>query len=33
MIKEADTTQGGVPPQIVVVQNWLEELSRLVPVK
>jgi hypothetical protein len=22
----------GVPPQIVVVQNWLEELKRLVPV-
>ncbi|MBI3050026.1 MAG: serine/threonine-protein kinase [Acidobacteria bacterium] len=31
MIKEADATAGAVP-QIVLVENWLDELTRLVPV-
>jgi hypothetical protein len=28
MIKQAGQ---GIPPQIIVVQNWLEELKRLLP--
>jgi serine/threonine protein kinase len=31
MVKEVPTSQGDAP-QIIVVQNWLEELKRLVPV-
>ena len=31
MIKEASSQARQAPPQIVVVQNWLEELKRLVP--
>ena len=32
MMKEAVSTDAATPPpQIVVVQNWLEELKRLVP--
>lgn len=31
MIKDADATAGG-PPQIIIVENWLDELARLVPV-
>ena len=30
MIKEAASQAGQAAPQIVVVQNWLEELKRLV---
>jgi hypothetical protein len=33
MIKGADSAQGAVTPQIVVVKNWMEELKRLVPVR
>jgi hypothetical protein len=33
MIKEAGADQGGARPQIIVVQNWTEELKRLVPAK
>jgi serine/threonine-protein kinase len=32
MIKEGSGDQSSAPPQIVVVQNWHEELKRLVPV-
>ena len=32
MIKEAGADQGDAAPQIIVVQNWHEELKRLVPV-
>ena len=32
MIKEAGIDQGP-PPQIVVVQNWDQELKRLVPIR
>jgi hypothetical protein len=33
MIKDAPRAGNGPPPpQLVVVQNWLDELSRLVPV-
>jgi serine/threonine-protein kinase len=32
MIKRAQVDTAGLPPQIIVVQNWLEELKRLVPV-
>ncbi|MBI3049744.1 MAG: PD40 domain-containing protein [Acidobacteria bacterium] len=32
MIKVAGTDQTAAPPHIVVVQNWFEELKRLVPV-
>jgi serine/threonine-protein kinase len=31
MIKEAGADQGDARPQIIVVQNWTEELKRLVP--
>lgn len=33
MVFPTDRTDGGVPsrPQIIVVQNWLEKLKRLVP--
>jgi len=33
MIQRADTSDAGAPAQspLVVVQNWLEELKRLVP--
>jgi serine/threonine-protein kinase len=31
MIKEGETDQTAAAPEIVVVQNWLEELKRLVP--
>jgi len=30
MIKETSTESAG-PPPIIIVQNWLEELKRLVP--
>ena len=33
MIKNAEAQTDATPPQIVVVQNWLEELKRLVPTK
>ncbi len=34
MIKEsAGGTESAPPPSLVVVQNWLEELKRLVPAK
>jgi eukaryotic-like serine/threonine-protein kinase len=34
MIKDASATSDtSTPPQLIVVQNWLEELKRLVPVK
>lgn len=33
MLKIADTQANTPPPQLVVVQNWLEELKRLVPTK
>jgi serine/threonine-protein kinase len=34
VIKEGSSSdQSGAPPQIVVVENWLEELKRLVPTK
>jgi hypothetical protein len=32
MIKEAGSDQGAMPPQLVIVQGWFEELKRLVPV-
>ena len=32
MIKEGVATESGTPPQIILVQNWFEELKRLVPV-
>jgi hypothetical protein len=32
MIKQG-SDQSAAPPQIVVVQNWHEELKRLVPVR
>jgi hypothetical protein len=32
MIKE-DATSAGTSPQIIIVQNWFEELQRLVPTK
>lgn len=31
MIKQGGGDQTSTPPQIVVVQNWFEELRRLVP--
>jgi serine/threonine-protein kinase len=31
LIKQAGSDRSGVPPQIVVVQNWTEELARLAP--
>jgi hypothetical protein len=31
MIKEGDTNEPSTPREIVVVQNWLEELKRRVP--
>ena len=31
MVKEAGADQGDARPQIIVVQHWLEELKRLVP--
>jgi hypothetical protein len=31
MIKEAGADQGDARPQIIVVQNWTEELKRFVP--
>ena len=33
MIKEALLSQASVPVQLLVVQNWFEELKRLVPAK
>jgi hypothetical protein len=33
MVKEAGADQGDTRPQIIVVQNWFEELKRLVPTK
>jgi hypothetical protein len=33
MIKEGGGDQTTTPPQIIVVQNWHEELKRLVPTK
>jgi hypothetical protein len=34
MLKNAETSgPRGTPPRIVVVQNWFEELKRLVPTK
>jgi len=33
MIKEARPTGDAPPPQLVIVQSWLEELKRLVPTK
>jgi len=32
MIKEAGADEGNARSQIIVVQNWTEELKRLVPV-
>ena len=32
MIKEADSEVTAAAPQIIVVQHWVEELKRLVPV-
>ncbi len=32
MIKQGTSEQTAAPPQIIVVQNWVEELKRLVPV-
>ena len=31
MIKPAETTEEGVENQVILVQNWFEELKRLVP--
>jgi eukaryotic-like serine/threonine-protein kinase len=31
MIKQVATDPGAAPPQIIVIQNWTEELKRLVP--
>ena len=31
MIKEDTPDKSGVPPSLIVVQNWFEELRRLVP--
>jgi hypothetical protein len=33
MIKAVDAESEGAPRQLVVVQNWFEELRRLVPRK
>ena len=33
MMKEASADPTAAPPQIIVVQNWVEELKRLVPVE
>ena len=33
MIKDGAADQNVAPPQIVVVQNWTEELKRLAPTK
>jgi len=33
MIKEGGADASGAPPQIIVVQHWVEELKRLVPTK
>jgi hypothetical protein len=34
MIKEASSTnQTAAPPSLVIVQNWTEELKRLVPTR
>ena len=33
MIKNAEAEAEATPPQIIVVQNWREELKRLVPSK
>ena len=30
---EVNADAGVTPPQIIVVQNWLEELKRLVPIE
>ncbi len=32
MIKEGTPDESGAPPSLIVVQNWHEELKRLVPV-
>ena len=31
MIKEGTPGESGTPPSLIVVQNWFEELRRLVP--
>ncbi len=31
MVKPVETTEGGAPNHVVLVQNWFEELERLVP--
>ena len=31
MIKPAETTEEGLANQVILVQNWFEELKRLVP--
>ena len=33
MIKENESSGKASPPQLIVVQNWTEELKRLVPTK
>jgi hypothetical protein len=33
MIKEGGADGSAAPPNIVVVQHWIEELKRLVPTK
>ena len=33
MIKQGGANQNVVPPSFIVVQNWVEELKRLVPLK
>ncbi len=31
MIKEGTPAESGTPPSLILVQNWFEELRRLVP--
>ena len=31
MIKPAETAEGGLGSQVILVQNWFEELKQLVP--
>jgi hypothetical protein len=33
MIKEGDADQTTMPPSLIVVQNWAQQLKRLVPTK
>ena len=33
MIKACGTDASAAPPQVIVVQHWVEELKRLVPTK